>query len=277
MKNVFDIDVSKGAFDGEVFCTKEVALDTAEKIDNAYEKFSSAEEKTQQSLPSLIIEIICIIIVVACVNGILGAEVTIKEAFSSAPYLFVIAFVAAIVLVVIFFNKKKKQKNMEKYLEQNEILENMEEMEKLAAKELEIPEDSIRVDTLADVYEMKRGKKKLLIAPVTFNSMMDMYVKEGFLCFADVAQEISIAIEDIVRIEKVKKRLSIGEWHKQEEYKSKKYKKYKIEQNNYGLLIKGYYSVQINSLWGEFEIRLPNYEEEAVMKIEEITGKRVLS
>ena len=59
-------------------------------------------------------------------------------------------------------------------------------------------------------------------------------------------------------------------------YNSKKYKKYKIAENNYGLLIKGYYSIKIDSIWGRFEIRLPNYEEEAIMKIEEMTGKRVL-
>jgi len=276
MKNIFDIDVSKGCYDGQMFCTKEVQLDTAEKLDDVCEEIVLAEEKTQLSWPVVIVEILCIIIVAGFINGIINAEVTIKQAFANAPYLFVIAPVAAIVLIVIFIRQKKMQKNMESHLEETGVLENLDEMSKQAAEELEIPEDSMRVDVLADVYEMKKGKKKPLDAPIILNPVMDMYIKGEFLCFTDATQEMGIAIEDIVQIENVKKRFSIAEWHKEEKYKSKKYKKYKIAENNYGLLIKGYYSIRINSIWGEFEIRLPNYEEEAIRKIEEITGKSVL-
>jgi len=106
--------------------------------------------------------------------------------------------------------------------------------------------------------------------------VMDMYVKGEMLCFADAVQELSIELKDIVHLEKIRKKIYFGEWNKQDGYKTSKYKKYKIKEYNEGLFIKEYYSIQINSIWGRFEIRLPNYEEEAIMKIEEMTGKRVL-
>lgn len=274
MKNVFDFDVNKGKYDGDVFCAKEVSIEIAEKVGESYGELDAAIEKTQQSWISIIIELICMMFTIGAVGGIF--KTGIKESASNAPLLFVVALVAALIWFLIFLRQRKKNKVAEKYLEENQVLESMNEMMEEVAKELGIPDDSIKVDVLADVYEIKRGAKKSLSQPVTDSGVVDMYTKGEFLCFADAVQEISIAIDDIVQIEKVKKRLSIGEWHKEEDYKSKKFKKYKIEQNIYGLLIKGYYSVQINSMWGAFEIRFPNYEEEAVMKIEKITGKSVL-
>jgi len=274
MKNVFDIDVNKGKYDGDVFCTKEVSIEMAEKVGESYGELDAAIEKTQQSWISIIIELICMMFVIGAVGGIFRTG--IKESASNAPLLFVVALVAALIWFLIFLRQRKKNKTAEKYLEENQVLESMNEMMEEVAKELGIPDDSIKVDVLADVYEIKRGAKKSLSQPVTNSGVVDMYTKGEYLCFADAEQELSIAIADITQIEKIKKRISIAEWHKEEDYKSKKYKKYKIEPNNYGLLIKWCYSIKIDSIWGRFEIRLPNYEEEAIMKIEEMTGKRVL-
>ena len=106
MKNVFDIDVNKGAYDGNVFCTKEVSFDVSEKIDETYGEFDETIGKTQQSWISIIVELLCMIIIGGTVNGVL--EVGVKEAFANAPFLFVVALAAAILLIVIFLRQRKK-------------------------------------------------------------------------------------------------------------------------------------------------------------------------
>ena len=276
MKNIFDINSDRGVLDGEIFCTKEVSLETAMVSDEAVAELEKIEGKAEQSWISMGIEGLCIFFLAACIKAVTNTEVTMKEAFQNAPYLFILAAVALIYLIVLFFRKRIKKRRVEKQIEESDLVENMEELYQKIRDELEIPEDSLSVDVLADVYEIKRNKRKSAISPVVVNSMVDMYVKGDKLCFANAEQEISIAIHEITKIEKVKKRLSIMEWNKEEPYKDKQYKKFKLEENDYGILVKWYYSVQIDSLWGQYEIRFPNYEEDAVRKIEEITGKRVL-
>lgn len=53
-------------------------------------------------------------------------------------------------------------------------------------------------------------------------------------------------------------------------HKDPKYKKYKIIEENMGYVIRGYYRLVIDSVWGQYEILVPNYEEDAIQKIEEM-------
>lgn len=260
-------------YDGEMFCTKEVGTTTSQKLDEVYDEVYDVTQTAEKSWFIIVVEIICMIIVFGCLSGLLRAEATLKEALSNAPLVFVIAGLAAIVWLLIFMSQKKK---VDQSLKDNHMMETLENMEEEAAQELGIPKDCRKVDVFADIYEIKKQKKKAVHEPMVMNYCMSLYVKESRICLADTKQEFSFPIEEITKIEKSKKRQNIVNWNKEESYKSKCYKKYKIAENNYGLLVKGYYSIQIASVWGEFEIRMPNYEEEAVRYIEELTGKSVL-
>ena len=67
---------------------------------------------------------------------------------------------AAIVWLAIWLHGRKKEKKLFQYVEEENILEDIEKWEKLAQNELEMPEDKIEVDVLAEAYEIKKGKKK---------------------------------------------------------------------------------------------------------------------
>lgn len=277
MKNVFDMDMERDGYDGQVFCINEVETAVAVKVDEMSEEISNATEQAEPSWAGIIVEIICWIIIAAGVRGVLDTDISLREAFANAPYVFAVIGVAAVVLLGIFVSRRKKMKRFEQSLEENQMMEVWDDTEKEVAKALGIPEDSRKVDVFAEIYEIKKGKKKVVHKPLIMNYCMNMYIKERKLCFADMKQEMGIPIEEISAIKKVKKRENIANWNKEEAYKSKKYKKYKITENNLGLLIKSYYSIRIDSIWGAYEIRLPDYEEEAVRLIEEITGKSVLN
>ena len=274
MKNVFDINVEQDGYDGKAFLSKQVSFDLQDKIEKASVEFMEEEQKSQISLPLIIVEIICMIIVFGVLRGII--EVGFAKAFSNAPFLMIGGIAAANVWLAIWLHGRKKEKKLFQYVEEENILEDIEKWEKLAQNELEMPEDKIEVDVLAEAYEMKKGKKKPLFTPVTGNPELNMYFKGENLCFADMTEEYSIPLADITVIEKIKKNVTIEEWHKEEDRKDPKYKKYKIATNNYGLLLKGYYSIQIQSMWGEFEIQMPDYEEEAVMMIADKAGKSIV-
>ena len=274
MKNVFDINIEKDGYDGKAFLSRQVSLDLQDKIEQASVNFMEEEQKSQISLPLIIVEIICMIIVFGVLRGVI--EIGISKMFSNAPFLAIGGIVAALVWLAIWLHGRKKEKNLFQYMEEENILEDIEKWEKLAQNELEMPEDKIETDVLAEAYEMKKGKKKPLFKPVTGNPEFNMYFKEDTLCFADMTEEYSVPLEDITLIKRVKENVTIEEWHKEVDRKDPKYKKYKIATNNYGLLLKGYYSIQIQSMWGEFEIQMPDYEEEAVMMIADKAGKSIL-
>ena len=274
MKNVFDLNLGQEGYDGTMFLSKQVSFDLQDKIEKASVDYVEKEMKSKISIPLLIVQIICMVIVFGVLRGII--EVGLKKCFENAPFLIVGAIVAALVWVGIWLHGRRKEKKLAEYVEENNVAENMDKWTAMAEAELEVPEDKIGVDVLFEIYEMKKGKKKPISEVVTGNSSMSMYFKENNLCFFDITEEYSISLNDISHIEKVKKKITIDEWHKEVEHKDAKYKKYKIATNNYGLLLKGYYSIWIQSMWGEFEIRMPNYEEEAVMMIAAKAGKRIV-
>ena len=254
--------------------SKQVSFDLQDKIEKASVEFMEEEQKSQISLPLIIVEIICMIIVFIALRVLI--EVGFAKAFSNGLILMIGGIAAAIVWLAIWLHGKKKEKKLFQYVEEENILEDIEKWEKLAQNELEMPEDKIEVDVLAEAYEIKKGKKKPLFKPITGNPEFNMYFKEDTLCFADMTEEYSVPLEDITLIKRVKENVTIEEWHKEVDRKDPKYKKYKIVTNNYGLLLKGYYSIQIQSMWGEFEIQMPDYEEEAVMMIADKAGKSIV-
>lgn len=273
MKNIFDIlscDDEQGVYDGEIFCTKHVSSELEEALDKATDNLADATAKADLSWPIIIFQYICGLTSIILVASLFEVAVEMGIKILLEKWILVLAAViTGSIWGAIELLGKKKEKQVIESLENEHIWDEIDELDNKTAVEMDIPEDNMAVDVLGEIYEMKRGKRKSACQPITLNGSTTMYFREGYLCFFDGAQELSIPLREITNIEKRKKRMSIANWNKEEDYESSKYKKFYIVPNNYGLLIKEYYSIQIQSIWGEFEVRLPEYEEEAVNRIRE--------
>ena len=67
-------------------------------------------------------------------------------------------------------------------------------------------------------------------------------------------------IDSFQRISTVKKRIIIGQWHKEERHNKGEYKQYKISTNQYGYSLKNYHALELERFGETYGIYFPAYE-----------------
>lgn len=274
MKNIFDYNITTELHDGNIFYSRRISKELEEKIDANFIEYFETEEQYMPPVIVKILELLCMI--VAC-GGVLGVTRAFKDdagslsqAFSNAPWFFIIIVIAIVALVVIHVHDMKSKAAFAEQVEAQGTMAEMNDLANLAEEELGLPADRFEMETYCHQYEMKDGKKKVQDKDFWMNNFLDAYEKDECLCFFDGRQEFSIPFEAIKTVEVEKKRMRIMEWLKDEDYKDRKFKEYKIVETNVGLVIPEHYQISIVHDGQQFEIIVPNYEEEAMRKIVEM-------
>lgn len=274
MKNIFDYNVTSELHEGAVFYGRRISRELEKKIDENFVEYFETEEQYQSPVVVKLLQLICMI--VAC-GGVLGVtnvfkedSVGLQQAFHNAPWFFIIIIVAIVALVIIRVRDIKSKAAFAEQVEAQGTMTEMNELAAMAEKELDLPADRFEMETYCHQYEMKDEKKKVRDKDFWMNNFLDAYEKDGCLCFFDGRQEFAVPFDEIKTVEVEKKRMRIKEWLKDEDYKDKKFKKYKIVETNVGLVIPEHYQISIVHEGQSFEILVPNYEEEAMRKIVEM-------
>lgn len=276
MRNVFGINVTNDKdnteFDGVCFNAREVSALIRGELDSAFETNNEFVKKASLPLWLDIIKLIFMFFAIILTLGELKADVSLKESWNNAPYLIIGCIISWICFLAILIYEKKKQK---KIVQSEEFEDNTIDLNEISVKAMEdlgIPTDAKSIDVISDKYKLKDDNiKQVNYHPFYSHMNLDCFIfaSNGMLCLADSYNVYEIPLASITSIEESKKRAMFPCWNKDEDYNSKKYKKYKITMNNQGTYFASYFKVIINDIRGEFMLLIPNYDQPL---FSEITG-----
>ena len=268
-KNVFAVKHAKGdenvPFDGEVFVSRRIDATHQEELDSLSEDSAKHLKKLMLPIPLMLVKFIAFALGILIGVEILTAEVGIAQAYQNAPYFFYIApalLILAAALQIVEVVRRKQMLGSEEY---NAHVDDLESAAKRSIEELGIPADASSIDVLAMTYKEKKDK---LVSAYDFTFLpLDMYVyaDEKYLYVADNSMVFQFYRGDLGAIERINKKASLAFWNKDDAATSKAYKPYKLTENSAGFVsMKYYYSLPIQSDFGEYELLFPPYEIETV-------------
>lgn len=268
MKPIFGIDVTNDKNSeltySDLFKTKSLSEATLKDLDSRRDDLNTTVEKAK--LPGVLTLVMYLGLLwgLIVVGGLFKADVGIEQAIRNAPILVFTGVAALIVSGVLFIIgriKNKKVMNEENADEQLEALDNVADR---AFAELEIPSGAILTDVLLFKYTIKDGvikpKTGALDVSAYINFEMRAYLRDFNLCLADVENVYSFPLESLRRITTVKKRITVPNWNKEEDYNKGIYKQYKIGANQYGYSVKPYHILELERDGEVYGIYFPSYE-----------------
>lgn len=270
MRNVFGINNSKQTknkivFDGEIFISDRISTALQAELDDVSNEAQNQHKMLSLPLFFIIIKYILFIAGMCILGGFFKADVSIKDAFNNAPYMFYICIASlaiAGILQLIEISKKKKHLKSDSY---EDYVQKSESVKKRAMTALGIDQNALSSDILFYSYKEKHGKFVKDSAADFLPVEMFIYADDKNMYIADCTCVFSFSRNEITEIKKVSEKAKMLMWNKSEGIRSKKYKKYKMTQDQSGIVtIKNYYSICLNSRYGEFEILIPPYEIKSV-------------
>ena len=267
MKNVFDRNSKTAEIDGEVFCTRKTSNEVRNERIQVEEELQDLRGRAKRPLYMSFFRLLCLMMVVDCIIECWRYDLNIIYFVFGNVVAGVMYVSPCVFLVLEALGQKKRKIKYTKMIADKKLFLRLEQLDKNVKEELQISSEIMRIDVLQCVYRIHKNKK-ISDRYECIDTLL--YVKEDALCFIHNGKEISIPFMDIRSVQKVKKNISVSRWNKQEAYNDKRYKKYRITIDKQGMYcFNKYYSLSIVSLWGEYEILIPEYEEEALKLIKE--------
>ncbi len=269
MKNLFTYNVTAAKLDTEKFIIRRLSTETAAKQEEHADKLFQAQKYAQApvwlSIVMYLTLAFAIIVAGAFFNALL--EVGAETALHNSRILLPIAGVCLVVAVVIFIFKKirfNKTVSSPSYLE---LTEKTEKTYGQCYEELQVPQTADEINVFSTIYKITRSGKQKNASFATFVAYdLKVFVENDCLCIADLTTVTAIPLSQITGIFGVNKRAAFANWTKPEKFNSRKYKPYKIRQNNMFYFVKPYYSLRFTSSGEEYEIIIPPYELETIQK-----------
>lgn len=277
MKNVFDLNLETQSHDGDAFLTGRVSPETARQTDAAVQQVQQFQKKSALPPVLRVVEWASLVIGICIMRGATKAlsknDLTFAEGFRNAPVVYVLALVCVVVFLTLWGVGKYRSKHAVKTTDVGAMHMDFDAVMQRIREELQIPEDALDVDILSSEYTMEDGKLHVKNKGWYHfcNREMAVYRKGDKLCFSDYRREWSIPLAEICGVKQVHKKVQVSCWNKNEPASDPKYKPYKPIDNG-SVYVKAYSSIQIQSMWGEFEILTPNYDTAAVMQLAGLTA-----
>lgn len=223
------------------------------------------EFKQKYSLPWYfkVIMYVCGIAAAIIFCGVLracGEGTSLSKGYHNAPYLFYIFGACLIIFLILFVMARYLDRKGGKDPELQLIAQEIENTVSESFESLGVPAEAAEISVIVYLFKVKKGKRKPFSPFVSFNAHeMKIYSDGEKLYLADIDCVTAIPFSDVKQISENKKRIQFNEWTKNESFRSKKYKPYKIRAFQYGFSVKTY-SLRINSGGTEAEIIIPNYD-----------------
>lgn len=270
MKPVFGFDVTDDKYSEKSYCSlflqKELSKETSDELDRSRQTLENTVSDSKLPFLLRIIMYVTGIFALIVISGILEADVGVAQAIRNAPVLCILGFLAGIAWAVIFTAGVIKKRHILNSRDVDGTLETLEALVEKAYCELEVPGDAKKVDVLLfryymtdDGMNMKVKGSATSVSPF-INHEMRAYIEGGNLCLADVEAVYRFPIDSFQRISTVKKRIIIGQWHKEERHNKGEYKQYKISTNQYGYSLKNYHALELERFGETYGIYFPAYE-----------------
>lgn len=272
MKNVFNVDQTSNPenerIDGAHFISREVSYSLAQQIELVQNDALDFEEKSSLPLALTILKGVFLLGALLLFGSILRADVTWRQAYANAPWVFYICDICAVGWIVLMLAEKQKAHRAEQNMDVNAINQNFEALSSASKEELGVPDNSENIDILFRTYSVKKGKVKNEVFFADYiNSEMSVYLADNCLCFADLSHVVALPLDSITGLYQINKRVSVPDWNKDEPLKSKNYKPYKVYESDGKIYLKPYFSLQLHDFTGEYEVLIPCYDVERICSL----------
>lgn len=263
MKNLFSIEVKTGEQPDNKYVVKKTDGSVFEKQENVMMKVGEFQKKYSLPWYFKVIMYICAfaaaVIFLGTVNAVIDGA-SFSQAYKNAPYLFYICGASLLIFLLLWGISRYLIRKGEKDPQLQIVAQQVENTVSESFESLGVPAEAAEISVIVYLFKIKKGKRKPFSPFVSFNAHeMKIYSDGEKLYLADIDSVTAIPFTDIKEIAENKKRSQITEWTKDESFRSKKYKPYKIRSNGYCYFVKTY-SLKLNSDGEESEIIIPNYD-----------------
>ena len=258
--------------DGASLAAVRITAEQETALDKAVEEANDVVlKKAKLPLWLRIIEWVCGLVALLLITGILRSDVDFATAYHNAAPIFYIAGVTLVIAGVIasagFFRSRKVMNSDEA----KTVLDRVENYVKTLSAYLGVPTDAENIDVLMMWYKEKNGERKIkkIIDETHQNHEYKVFVNGTSLCFADPRVKYELPLEGITAIKRIKEKVVVSDWNKEEAYNSKTYKPYKItaNKNEVNYFFKNYLILEFTANGEEYEMFFPPYEDKLLTKL----------
>ena len=245
-----------------------------EKIEKADKDFKAAVDKIIAPKQK-IINILYYVSLITCFSTLIFILLAIQDIDLEAnkiPVLYlVIAGVSLVGVIVSSLLQTKAKKKLDELMKSDEIkkvTEKNKEIEALLVKDLGIPEGTRKVDVFVRHVTVRNGDYYNALKQSYSNYSLHAYSKNNRVYFSDTYELISFSLEDVTKVRYVKEKITFDHWNKKDYIRDEQFKEYGIRfSGRGGLLMKGFYQVDIEKDGRQYMLRLPGYEKEFIESI----------
>lgn len=176
---------------------------------------------------------------------------------------------SGIIFLLSLFNRRKSAPLSKSEIQRRTALHAVDDV----YAKLGVPPLATDVDVLSFTYKLVNGEPRLTVPSTQYtdfiNLSMRIYVKEGKLCLADLANVYSFDLSTVKKIIKIEKTATFPYWNKEDRPNDARFSPFKIGYR-YGIFkVKPYYLLLIRAENIDYGIYFPSYE---LMKFEKLTG-----
>lgn len=269
--NIFDFNVEKESedfdIDGASFISSRISEPLMRRIQDGREKLMHIEKQGTLSAWLQIVEIFASVVVAITVIGTLGAHVPLRQALKNGFWIYIACSVCLVIWIILSIAERVKKKRALENAQNEALILALTETYQEAKKEFGTPDTAVDIDVLCQRYRMKNGKRKIAHKMYDYgNPCVCFYCQNGDLYFETLSTKITVPMGSIVKVKKIKRNALLPQWNKEETPDSRAYKPFKIKAVNGLLYIKSYYSILIDEDGQEYEILIPDYDMEAVLR-----------
>lgn len=250
----------------DLLCCKPSAA-LAQALDAATGKAQSSVEKSMLPPVFRVIQWVCGIGGLAIASGIIKGlgEVTVKQAYQNAPYLFWVAGGCLAIWGTLKLLGTHKAKTVLGNEESISAFSNYEGICNAIYTELSVPADAQEMDIIVFRYKEKDNEIKPVMKGMEntpyYNLSFKVFSDAENLYVANLEGKYAIPLNAIQTIRTENKRIALLSWNKEEHFSEGRYKPYKLTANNYGnVFCKPYHILEFihnDETWG---IWFPAYE-----------------
>lgn len=230
-------------------------------------------EEASSILPSKKLIITAIILIVGyCITALAGEWLSIK----ALRWISLVFSFANVILLGLYSRKVKIAMKGDEFQQKQSRLKELHEIYK---QDMGVPEDAKKIDILKYDYIVKKrkGRERIYSKHTAdyWNEEMLIYFENDMLCLAVVDEVFGFPVAEIASISCKKRKITFENWNKEEKWKAREYKKYRIrEKKSSYYVMRSCCEVRILHEGEEYRILLPGYEEETVRSIMEESNKK---
>lgn len=275
MKNIFGIDSKNDEIDGSEFIVRKISDELKDKQTSIGENLDDFENQARLPFWLFLIKLLAILLAVifTVISVRLALENDIKYVLTNNRLSVVLAVCFWLIFFTIVIYGRIREKEVIEDGALGAELVKADSVINDSKNYLQIPEDAAEITLMAKAYKTK-GEKIISEVPIADYVAIEPYVfiENDKIYLSDNCVVVQLCKDDIVKCEKIEKRLSFYGWTKRENYLSSTYRPYKITANAYGVFfLKGYLRVEIKGATENFELIVPSYDIENFLNVTNLT------